>query len=333
MIRAVAWISGIGLALVVGAIAMRDWIGLRLAPIRVPHPDIEYLYAPDQQSVRGGAPVRTNAYGMRSDPFTAQRADPDELRVMVFSDSILAAPGLTGQDQLATTLLQQQLRRLLDRPVIVGNISTGSWGPGNWLAYARAYGFFDADVILLVASGHDHADNPEFLPMHPRPRPVPDFLVPVAEFASRQRLRLLELQASHAGPVAPVVVPDSAPGSGADPEAVRRSLADLRAFLELAQRQTPRVRILLHPELPELKGPIHAGRAQIAALSRELSIPVSLPDARYRESPGDGASLYLDLIHPSDAGHAVLAQLLQEDVVQALAQPRPLFLWPPGRAR
>jgi hypothetical protein len=318
--RAVFWLCGIAVALVGGAIAMRDWVGLRLAPVRIPHPDIEYLYAPDQQSVRGDTPVRVNAYGMRSDPFPALRSVPDELRVMVFGDSILAAPGLTGQDQLATTLLQRQLTGLLDRPVVVGNVSAGSWGPGNWLAYARTYGFFDADVILLVASGHDHADNPEFLPMHPRPRAVPDFIVPLAEFASQQRLRLLESLARRSAPAAAVGVPAGLPAPEPDPEAVRRALDDLRAFLDLARRHTAQVRVLLHPELPELHGKTHSGRSQIAALAQGLSIPVNLPDARYREASGEGASLYLDVIHPSDEGQALLAQLLQEEVLQSLAQ-------------
>lgn len=316
--RWVAWTLAALAVLVAGAIAMRDWVGLRLAPVRIPHPEIEYLYAPNQVSVRGGAPVRVNAYGMRSDPFPAQRAVPEELRVMVFGDSILAAPGLTGQDQLSTTLLQRQLTELLERPVVVGNVSTGSWGPGNWLAYARTYGFFDADVILLVASGHDHADNPDFLPMHPQPRAVPDFIVPLAEFASQQRLRLLESLARRSAPAAPAGVPAGI--SAPDPESVRRALDDLRAFLELARRQTARVRVILHPELPELHGSIHPGRSQIAALAQALSIPVRLPDARYREASGEGASLYLDVIHPSDAGQALIAQLLQEEVLQSIAQ-------------
>jgi len=312
------------LLLVAGAVAMRDWVGLRLAPIRVPHPEIEYLYAPNQQSVRGGAPVSVNAYGMSSAPFPAHRTDADELRIMVFGDSILAAPGLTGQDQLATTLLQRHLARELGRPVVVGNVATGSWGPGNWLAYARTYGFFDADVILLVASGHDHADNPEFLPMHPRPRAVPEFVVPLAEFASQQRLKLLEALAMRRAAVEPVDVPASA----TDPDSVRRALDDLRAFLQLARKHTSRVRVLLHPELPELQGKIHPGRAQIAALAQSLSIHACLPDAQYLEAPEAGASLYLDLIHPSDAGHAMLARLLLVQVKEVLTEPSALTIRP-----
>lgn len=314
--RALAWFVATAVALVACAVAMRDWFGLRLAPVRVPHPTIEYLYAPDQDSVRGGAPVRVNAYGMRSEPFPAQRTSADELRVMVFGDSVLAAPGLTGQDQLATTLLQRHLAQQLGRPVVVGNVSTGSWGPANWLAYARTFGFFDADVILLVASGHDYVDNPQYLPMHPRPRAVPDLLVPLAEFASRQRLRVIEALAPQPPAVSGAMVHAYPP---MDPLQVQRALDDLRAFLALARNQTARVRVLLHPEFPELQGVQHPGRVQIAALVQGMSIPVRLPDDRYRESAGAGASLFLDLVHPSDAGHALLAELLREEVVEALA--------------
>ncbi|MEZ5459448.1 MAG: SGNH/GDSL hydrolase family protein [Steroidobacteraceae bacterium] len=303
-------------ALVSGAVAMRDWLGLRLAPVRVPHPTIEYLYAPNQESVRAGAPIRVNAYGMRSEPFPAQRTSTEELRVMVFGDSVLAAPGLTGQDQLATTLLQRRLAQELGRPVVVGNISTGSWGPANWLAYARAFGFFDADIILLVASGHDLVDHPQFLPMHPEPRPVPDLLVPLAEFASRQRLRVIDALASD--PPAPSsAVAHSYPPL--DPDLMRRGLDDLRAFLALALNQTARVRVLLHPEQPELQGALHPGRLQIAALAEQMAIPVLLPDERYRAAAAAGEGPFLDLIHPSDAGHRLLAGLLREEVVEALA--------------
>jgi hypothetical protein len=54
--RWLAWTLAVTAVSVAGAIAMRDWVGLRLAPVRIPHPEIEYLYAPNQQSVRGGAP-------------------------------------------------------------------------------------------------------------------------------------------------------------------------------------------------------------------------------------------------------------------------------------
>ncbi len=63
-----------------------------------------------------------------------------------------------------------------EKKIVVGNISAGSWGPGNWLAYAEEYGFFDADVIVLVISSHDIEDNPTYQKLnqytHPTRRPI-----------------------------------------------------------------------------------------------------------------------------------------------------------------
>ena len=301
-------IAGI-VAIAGGAIVLRDVVGLRLAPIRVPHPSIEYLYAPNQRSKRAGLEMRVNEYGMRSDSFPRTRETASELRIMVFGDSILAAPGLTGHDQLATTLAQQTLAAQLGRRVIVGNVAAGSWGPGNWLAYANAFGFFDADVVVLVASGHDHPDVPEFAPMHPNPTPIPQVLVPVAELASRLRLQVLaSADSGGAGQ-------DTRP----DPRIVENALNDLAAFLELARSRTPQVRVLLLPEMAELSGAAHTGRAEIEALARGLGLPVRRPDDRYRQKMLEGRELYLDNIHPNDAGQALLAELLVEEAQLALA--------------
>lgn len=310
--RVFLWLLATVVAIAAGAVLLRDVVGLRLAPIRVPHPSIEYLYAPNQNSKRAGLEMRINEFGMRSDSFAPTREAASELRVMVFGDSILAAPGLTGHQQLATTLAQQALSAQLGRRVIVGNVATGSWGPGNWLAYAKAFGFFDADVVVLVASGHDHADVPEFAPMHPNPRPIPQVLVPLAEYASKLRIQLLASHGIGAG---------SGPGTGTtpDPRAVLGAMTDLAAFLELARSQTPQVRVLLLPEMAELSGAAHTGRDEIEALTRKLGLPVRRPDDRYRQKMLEGRELYLDNIHPSDAGQALLAELLVEEVQLALA--------------
>jgi len=63
---------------------------------------------------------------------------------------------------LATEILQRELRKRSDRPVAVANVSAGSWGPGNLLAYVEVFGVFDADVVFVVLSSHDATDVPQF---------------------------------------------------------------------------------------------------------------------------------------------------------------------------
>jgi hypothetical protein len=143
----------------------RARLGLGNPPLSVTHPTIEYLFKPNQDVLRFGNRVRINAYGMRSDDFPTNKAQ-DEFRVLVFGDSVLNGGNLTDQKELATELLSVRLEQALERPVVVGNVSAGSWGPGNWLGYAREYGFFDADAVVLLISTHDYRDNPTFEPLN-----------------------------------------------------------------------------------------------------------------------------------------------------------------------
>jgi hypothetical protein len=165
----------VALALGIGDVFSRFVLGLGSPPLSIAHPKIEYMFKPNQDVQRFGNRVLIKAYGMRTADFA--RVKPvGEFRVMVFGDSVLNGGSLTDHADLATTLLTDKLTIFLDSPVVVGNISAGSWGPGNWLAYAREYGFFDADVVVLVISSHDIADNPTFAPLDPHTLPqVPPF--------------------------------------------------------------------------------------------------------------------------------------------------------------
>jgi hypothetical protein len=136
------------------------------------HPSIEYLYQPNQDVRRFGNRILINAYGMRSPDFPALKQDPDERRILVFGDSVLNGGAQTDHEALATSILSRQLADVWHKPLVVGNVSAGSWGPGNWLAYAREYGLFDADAVVLVMSSHDTADNPTFAPLNPNTHPT-----------------------------------------------------------------------------------------------------------------------------------------------------------------
>ena len=78
------------------------------------------------------------------------------------------------QAALLTARLETRLVEALERPATVGNISAGSWGPGNLLAYVKTFGLFDADILVLVLSSHDHTDHPTFEPVVGVERRMPD---------------------------------------------------------------------------------------------------------------------------------------------------------------
>ena len=115
--------------------------GVGHPPLSITHPRIEYLYAPNQDVRRFGKRFLVNDYSMRSAPFAARKGR-DERRVLVFGDSVVNGGNLTNHQDLATTRLAHDLRPFAGgNKVVVGNVSAGSWGPGNWLAYSQAYGF------------------------------------------------------------------------------------------------------------------------------------------------------------------------------------------------
>lgn len=142
----------------------RFGLGLGDPPLTVRDPQIDYIFAPSRTYSRFGNQITYNAFSMRADDVAPTKQDPDELRVLVMGDSVINGGALTDDVDLATRIAQARLAKELDRPVWVGNVSAGSWGPGNLLAYTHKYGWFDADMVLIVLSSHDIADVPDFEP-------------------------------------------------------------------------------------------------------------------------------------------------------------------------
>jgi hypothetical protein len=307
---AVRLLAAFAVVLLAGELFARYYLGLGTPPLYAEHPTIEYVYRPNQDVRRFGNRFLINAYGMRSEPFALHKRQ-GELRVMVFGDSVLNGGVLTDHARLATTLLAQKLEGQTGRKVTVGHISAGSWGPGNWLAYAREYGFFDADVVALVASSHDYGDNPTFAKLneltHPTRRPVSALV----EGMTRYLPRYLPSTDSNSASV-------DASGYAPTPtdEEARRALADLRSFLELAQQHAGAVIVFQHFEKRELDfSAPPAGYLRIKMLCDELGIAgISLAPA-FEAALQRGLEPYRDNIHPTDLGQMLFAQTLMTELL------------------
>jgi len=128
-------------------------LGLGTPPLYVADTLTEYRLKPSQQLRRFGNRIELNQSSMRSNALLQQRP-VYQRRVLVFGDSVVWGGAVLDQEQIATELLAQ--------PGIteVGNVAVPSWGPGNWLGYAKRFGFLDATDVVLVISSHDAADNP-----------------------------------------------------------------------------------------------------------------------------------------------------------------------------
>jgi lysophospholipase L1-like esterase len=296
------------LAFVAGELFARFYLGLGDPPLSQADPEIEYLFKPDQNCRRFGRHIQYNHYSMRSDDFPAHKTDPNELRVLVVGDSIVNGGVLTDQAEVGTALLQRRLAADLKRPVVVGNVSAGSWGPPNELAYLKRFGLFDADVVVIVLSSHDASDAPTFAPTVDVDPAFPGHKPPLALWDGFSRYvlpKLTKTAASNEGFIA-----TSQPAGGAD---VDTCMAALRQMIEMTRAAGAKVIVAQHRGLTELAKP-DPGYESIAREARRDGVePLDLGPAF------DAAGRpYRDDLHPNPAGQKVLAEALTAAVESAV---------------
>ena len=298
---------GLGVLVLVGVeLVARLVLGLGDPPIYVADPQIEYMLKPDQDVMRFGSHVFVNHWGMRPPDFPLHKTKPDEIRVLIMGDSVINGGSEIDQGLLSTTLLQQNLQEKLGRPVVIGNASAGSWGPGNWLAYVQRYGFFDADLVVLLVNSGDYADNPTYAPLSAN-HPVSKPLLATQEAIFRYLPGYLPTFSSQ--PAAQVTT--------ISPAEVAQGRTDLSQFLTLAKDNGARqVMVFHHPDRPEfLSGKYLTGHDEMRALSRELG--VSFTDL-YPAYAKQSDNLYRDGIHHNVKGQKVLSDALYDALLSQL---------------
>jgi lysophospholipase L1-like esterase len=306
--RGAAWLAAASLTvLVLTEVVCRAVLGLGTPPLYESDAGFEYRLRPNQDVQRFGNHIVVNRWGMRAINFSEHKTHPNELRVMVFGDSVVNGGSQIDQSELSTSLLQTSLQNRLGRLVTVGNISAGSWGPGNWLAYAERFGFFDADVVVLVLGSGDHSDNPAFAPLgasHPTQTPT----LALQEAVQRYLPRYLP------EPLRDLLTERTASAAELGPADSARGLADLEQFLRNARVENRTVIVVHHPDRDELDSGVYLdGHAQIRALVQSVSLHfVELSTAFSAAGPG----IYRDNIHHTAQGQRVLAEALFDAVLQ-----------------
>ncbi len=299
------WLTVAVLVLAVaGEMTARLFLGLGDPPLWVADAEIEYLCKPSMEYRRFGRRVAYNAYSMRSDPFPPTKNNPLELRVLIMGDSVVNGGSLVDQSRVVSERLKSQLTEELDRPVVVGNIGAGSWGPANLLAYVRRFGWFDADVVVIVLSSHDYADEPTFEPVVGIRSSFPD---------KRPWLALQELWTRYLPRYLPFghnTSPRYAPDTRPNIEAIDRTRSVLRQLLRSAQAAVRHVAIAQHLEKSELRGQFKPGHAVIGSLARELGMTVIELGPAMAASLDRGHDPYHDRIHPNAQGHDVICQTI-----------------------
>jgi hypothetical protein len=285
--KALAIVAGVVVVLLLGGEAVARFVlGLGDPPLTIRDPDIEYLFAPNRCYHRFGNRVCYNEWSMRSDSLAAAKGD-GERRVLVIGDSVINGGAITDQDDLATEILKKRLG------IVVGNVSAGSWGPANQLAYLRRFGTFDADELVFVFSAHDLTDLPLFeKDLGPDfPETTPPFAL--WEAATRYLPRYLGYQTAPSA--------NSAPSPHVDKLADgRKAVADL---LDLARSMTPTVCVVFHHD----RDAIGTTPGEETAF-RELATGAGATFVSGAEMPEE----YRDFIHLNAAGQKALADTIEE---------------------
>ncbi len=285
-------------------------LGLGDPPLLQADPQIEYLYKPSRVYHRFGNTVAFNHWSMRSEDFNEKKTDPNELRILVIGDSVINGGAQTDQRDLATEIIRRDLPvRIGNRPVVVGNISAGSWGPDNMLAYAKRFGLFDADIVVVVLSSHDWNDAPTFGDLgvdFPTSKPV----LALEEAVMRYLPRYLP---GNAAPPQPADV-DPAP----DDPAVQSSLASLRELITLAQRTGAKVAIAQHVERGESLDHPKPGHKAIMQVAHEAGARVIQFGPSFTQAQNAGMEPYRDRVHPNQLGQRIIAQTIMDWIVPNL---------------
>ncbi len=309
------------LSIISGELFARYYFGLGHPPLFVKHPTIEYLHKKNQDLYRFHNHIIVNQYGMRTIPFERQKTK-GEVRLMVFGDSVINGGGLTDHSDLATSLIQENIIKAGHQKAIVGNISAGSWGPGNWLAYTKEYGFFDADIVVLVLSSHDYADSPDFHPLnkytHPTKSPVSALYEGLDKYLPRYLpqfgINQHTTETDH-------------PSDVINEASAQQALEDLNSFLKLAKRNSKAVLVFQHVEKLEIeKDTKNIGFQHIREACNQLNIrPISL-EPYFRKSIQHGNNPFRDNIHPNKAGQRLIAEAIIANLPPNLRQATPLSL-------
>lgn len=259
----------------------------------------EYIVQPNQDRFRFGARLLTNSYSQRSE-------EPDSTKTIVLGlgDSIIFGGGWMEHDSLATTLFSNETGMQML------NISCGSWGPDNCVAYLKENGTFGAKAMVLVCSSHDAYDWMTFTPVvgvWPR-YPDKQYKLAIWELIDRYLIPYIKVKTQtkhYADPDAEVEK------KAADRQVIQKSPYFVKGFDDLKlmadSLQIP-FYIYLHAEQGEVKLGRYNDMGQQIILWAD-SANVKLIDGL---KEGEQLKMYHDVIHFNERGQRHLADVLEK---------------------
>ncbi len=287
-------VASIALLLVLEA-CLRLFADLGDPPLYEVHPTIEYLMKPGVYR-RFGNQVSVNSAGMRSPEAAILPLQAGARRVLVVGDSVVNGGSLTDDLALATVRLEARLCGSV--PTSVCNVSAGSWGPGNWLAFFRERGTFSAQFAVLVLNDGDATDVPTFAPLGPE-HPT-----------SRPPLAIWEAFRNYLPRYVPWMRP--APPEPLRSTGVPDALDDLSVSVELLRKSGVATCAVLFPTESELRQGPGKGSIAIKARLESLSVPIVDASDALRAAMERGEHPFRDGVHLTACGQSLLAGICMD---------------------
>ena len=210
------------------------------------------------------------------------------------------------QDSLATTLFTKETGMQML------NISCGSWGPDNSVAYLKEKGTFGAKAILLVCSSHDAFDSMSFAPVvGVMPNyPTEQYSFAIWEAIDRYLIPYLNKMTHNRKYADPDAVVEKL---AADRQVVQKSKHFVKGFdalKHIADSLSIPMCVYLHAERGELEQRRYNDMGQQILLWADTS-NVRLIDGI---KEGERLDMYHDAIHLNNRGQRHLADVLQRVV-------------------
>lgn len=286
-----------GILILSSEMALRKVWGFCDAPLSIESEKYEYIFAPNQDRMRFGKHVKYNSYSQRSEEPQKQKK-----KILGCGDSVINGGVQTDQKNLATTLFEEKTG------VQMLNISAGSWGPDNCVAYLQEKGTFDADGIILVVSSHDAHDNMNWQSVVGRSVAFPDkqYKFAIWEVIDRYLLpRLVGLfkSTSSANPNDP----DAAVNAGIQKRG-KEFNTGFKQLKQLADNSKMHFAIYLHPEKSEVKsGCYNEQGEEIINWAKENGVTLYLG-----LEEGETLNGFRDNIHLNELGQQRLAACFEK---------------------
>jgi hypothetical protein len=309
--------AGLGAAI---EVLLRVLLGFGNPLIYIADAECGYLLAPSQKVRRLRNRIEINEYSMRSRAI-APIPPPETLRVLLLGDSVANGGWWTHQTDTISEIMARDLRlqvQNLASNAQVGsqvnysdfevlNASANSWGPRNQLAYAKRFGVFGANAVVLLLNTDDFFASAPCPVVVGRDRSYPD---------RKPRSATLELLSRYLLPAVPTRL--AAPGAtsgdvvGCNLEAIRQiQKISVSANIEFLLAVTPKLGEFGDPGPRDWEVKARARLAELVETEKITYIDFFPIFNCGAELP----TLYRDSIHLSPQGNQLVSKTISRQIV------------------